>query len=251
MKRRYKLLIGIIVVSIIVLIINIITNDRKLFYLSLGDSLAVGLNSNGKKVNSYGDYIKDYFDKKGKLEIYINEYAKSGYRSIDLLNDIKNNKKLRIQKKVITLKNALVKADIITLSIGANDLFYKLKLGSPNPDDVEIYEYVDQVFYDMENLFSELRSITKEKIYVLGFYNPFVVSSVDSANDIEPVIEYANEKLEWLSNEYNIRLINVQNVFSSGKNMLSSDYEIYPTDNGYKAIAKEIINNLDKKILAK
>ena len=60
MKRRYKLLIGFIITAIILTIIFFITKDKKVYYLSLGDSLAVGQTPTGEISNSYSDYIKEY-----------------------------------------------------------------------------------------------------------------------------------------------------------------------------------------------
>ena len=82
MKRRYKLLIGFVVTGIILTIIFFITKDTKVYYLSLGDSLASGQTPYGKISNSYSDYIKDYLDEEGVLEFYTKDFSKSGYRSI-------------------------------------------------------------------------------------------------------------------------------------------------------------------------
>ena len=62
MKRRYKLLIGFIITGIILVVIFFITKDRKVYYLSLGDSLAVGQMPDNSLNKSYGDYIKDYLE---------------------------------------------------------------------------------------------------------------------------------------------------------------------------------------------
>ena len=129
MKRRYKLLIGFIITAIILLIIFFITRDRKVYYLSLGDSLAAGQTPNNTIEESYGDYIQEYLKDKEVLEFYTKDFSKSGYRSIDLLNDLKENKEIKVNGKNITIKNALIKADLVTVSIGANDLFYKLNIG--------------------------------------------------------------------------------------------------------------------------
>ena len=112
--------------------------DKKIYYLSLGDSLAAGQTPNNTIAESYGDYVADYIKDKEKLEFYTKGFAKSGYRSIDLLNDLKSNKEITVNDKKITLKHALIKADIVTLSIGSNDLFYKLNIG--NSFDMDEYD---------------------------------------------------------------------------------------------------------------
>ena len=46
MKRRYKLLIGFLITGIFLITIFFITKDKKVYYLSLGDSLAAGQTPN-------------------------------------------------------------------------------------------------------------------------------------------------------------------------------------------------------------
>ena len=197
MKRRHKLLIGFIITAIFLLVIFFITKDKKVYYLSMGDSLAAGQTPNNTIEESYGDYIASYLKDKEMLEFYTKDFAKSGYRSIDLLNDLNNNKETEVDGKKITIKNALIKADLVTVSIGANDLFYKLNIGNKfdmNEFD-DIYTYVDETISDVDKLLYELRKSCKEQIMVFGFYNPFTAFSSTLANTIEPVILYANNKI--------------------------------------------------------
>lgn len=253
MKRRYKLLIGFIITAIFLLVIFFITKDKKVYYLSLGDSLATGQTPNNTIEESYGDYIASYLKDKEMLEFYTKDFAKSGYRSIDLLNDLNNNKETEVDGKKITIKNALIKADLVTVSIGANDLFYKLNIGNKfdmNEFD-DIYTYVDETISDVDKLLYELRKSCKEQIMVFGFYNPFTNFSSSLANTVEPVILYANTKMENIVRKYDMTYVNIHDTFLKNDNYLPSILEIHPTKDGYKAMAKSAINLIDKKVLAK
>lgn len=253
MKRRYKLLIGFIITAIFLLVIFFITKDKKVYYLSLGDSLAAGQTPNNTIEESYGDYIASYLKDKETLEFYTKDFAKSGYRSIDLLNDLNNNKETEVDGKKITIKNALIKADLVTVSIGANDLFYKLNIGNKfdmNEFD-DIYTYVDETISDVDKLLYELRKSCKEQIMVFGFYNPFTNFSSSLANTVEPVILYANTKMENIVRKYDMTYVNIHDTFLKNDNYLPSILEIHPTKDGYKAMAKSAINLIDKKVLAK
>ena len=90
MKKRYKLLIGFLMTGIILVSIFFITRDNKIYYLSLGDSLAAGQTPYKTIDLSYSDYVSEYLKDKNKLKFYTKKFAKSGYRSVDLLNDLKN-----------------------------------------------------------------------------------------------------------------------------------------------------------------
>ena len=58
--RKLKLLTLIILSSTVFFIYNK-TNYNNITYTSLGDSLAVGIDSYGQRTYSYSDYVKEYF----------------------------------------------------------------------------------------------------------------------------------------------------------------------------------------------
>lgn len=253
LKRRYKLLIGFIITGIILVLIFLLTRDRKIYYLSLGDSLAAGQTPNNSISDSYGEYVAEYLDDHEVLEFYTKKFAKSGYRSVDLLNDLNENKEITVGKKKITIKHALIKADLVTVSVGANDLFYKLNVGNEfdmNQFD-DLYKYVDDAIMDVDKLLYELRKACKEQIMVLGFYNPFTNFSSSLATTVEPVIEYANTKMHKIVKKYDMTFVDIHNTFLANDNYLPSKLEIHPTKDGYRAISKSIINLIDSKMLAK
>lgn len=230
-----------------------ITRDKKVYYLSLGDSLAAGQTPYNTIEKSYGDYVAEYLKDKEILEFYTKAFSKSGYRSIDLLNDLRSNKELKVNGKKITLKNALIKADLVTLSIGANDLFYKLNIGTEfdlNEFD-DMYTYVDECILDIDKLLYELRRSCKEQIMVFGFYNPFTNFSSTLATTVEPIIVYANGKMENLVRKYDMTYVNIHDTFLANDDYLPDKLEIHPTDKGYRAMSKKVIKLIDQKMLAK
>lgn len=215
--------------------------------------MAAGQTPNNTIEESYGDYIQEYLKDKEVLEFYTKDFSKSGYRSIDLLNDLKENKEIKVNGKNITIKNALIKADLVTVSVGANDLFYKLNIGNEfdmNEFD-DIYTYVDETILDVDKLLYELRKSCKEQIMVFGFYNPFTNFSTSLANTVEPVILYANTKMENIVRKYDMTYVDIHDTFLANDNYLPSTLEIHPTKDGYRAMAKSAIGLINKKILAK
>ena len=92
-----KKIILIILMFILVFLIYYLNLDRKVYVLSIGDYVFDDNNE-----------IKNYLGK--KLEdnvIYSND---GDYRIIDLINDIKDNKKFNFNNKEYTINNALIKA---------------------------------------------------------------------------------------------------------------------------------------------
>lgn len=161
----------------LVFIIYFLNRDTDIYVLSIGDSY---LN------NSNFDYdIKNFFGK--KLEKNVLYEITGDYRVIDLINDIRDNKKFISGGSEYTLNNSLIKADIIFISIGINDFNY-------NKSDN--FDYVDEVLSDLDKLLSLVRKYCKERI-VIFYYN--------LNND--KLTNYVNGRLDRLATKYDIDIM--------------------------------------------
>ena len=173
--------------------------DKKVYVLSIGDYITLG-----NKDNNYQKYIMKYFDDNKKLEKNVIFANDGDYRIIDLLNDIKNNKEFNYKNKVYTLNNSLIKADIIFISIGMNDLMYN-KINNN-------YDYIDDVLKDLDKLLKLVRKYSKERIFIFNYYN---LSSNDLTN-------YVNKRLVKLVDNYNINIIDIS--FIKNIDLTGNDY---------------------------
>lgn len=195
------LIIGLVLLSIFVIYLS--NMDKKVYYVALGDSLErvyVG----DEEVYGYSYYVKKYLTDDDLLERYSDEYAKVDTRITDIINDINNNKKVTTGDGSFSLKNALIKADLITLNISSSDVFNKL-----NKKDViynEVYDYIDDLAYDLDNLFKLMREYCKEDILMIGPYNPF--SDINSLD----VYEYFNKKYRDVCEKYDVIYVDLSDV---------------------------------------
>ncbi len=239
-----KLLIfGLIVLS--VFLIYLCNMDKKVYYLALGDSLANGDGAYGKEIKSYSDYVSDYLKNKNLLETYVDEFAQSGYRTTDLINSITDNKKVSVNKKQVTLQNALIKADLVTVSIGANDILNKINTELPI-DYASLYNYIDDLGDDLEELLSLMREYCKEDIVLVGYYNPYpYLNNVNTDN----VFSYLNSKYEKISKEYDVIYVEISTLFKENPQFLPNENDIHPSKDGYRAISGEIISAVNKTLL--
>ena len=213
-----KKIIFIILVFFITFLIYFFNRSEKTYYLSLGDYLSYGINNFNTVNNSYSDNIKERY--KENLQNYVNYSTYDDYRVMDLINDINYNKVVEYDKKDYKIQNLLIKANLITLSIGMNDLIYKSKF------ETNLYEYTDDLINDIDSLLKLIRKYNKDDIYILGFYN---VIGNDS------LIEYANKRLEIICNKNKIKFVNIE-----GLNNYIID-GIYPTNDGYEYITNQIL----------
>lgn len=200
--KKYVLIITSLILVFSIYYLNL---DKKIYYLSLGDYLTVGDNS-----NNYQQIVIEHLKSKKIFEKDV-IYAKNGdYRIIDLINDIEDNKKFTYNGKKYTLDNALIKADLITISIGMNDLIYD-KFFNNNS-----YDYVDEVIKDLEKLFQLIRQYSKEKIYIFNYYG---------FNNSE-LLKYVNNKLERLCNNYDIKIVDISDMQINSIDIKNIDYNL-------------------------
>lgn len=238
-------------VILVVFLIYLTTIDRKVYYLALGDSIAVGLNSYNIVDYGYTDYIKDYLEDKNILERYVNQYAKSGYRITDVYRDIEDNKKVNLGNKEITLKNALIKADLVTLSIGANDFLANFDFGNfvGQINTNQTYEYIDEISSDLDKLLKTIRSYCKEDIILIGYYNPLPRLTNGYEDLMDSIFSYSDEKYETVCDKYDITYISVYDLFKGNTDYLPNPLNIHPSKEGYEAISELVIKEIDNSLL--
>ncbi len=243
MKLKTALVLALTLFIVFVIYLSHI--DKKVYYVALGDYQALGLTNEGIITYGYTDYLKDSLKKENKLETYIIGYAKDNARITDIIHDIEKNKKIQINDKTQTLKNALIKADLVTLSVGMNDLFYKIGV---NPDLQtlnynEVYYHVDEMMEDLEQLFELLREYCKEDIIMTGFYNPIDISN----EKLNEILVYVNTRLEETADMYQISIVSINSFFEDRNGQIQS---IYPSKEEYQKIS-ETINEMMYKTLLK
>ncbi len=235
----------IVLIILAVFLIYLCNLDKKVYYLALGDSLAKGDGAYGEKIKSYSDYVSEYFKEKKLLETYIDDFAKSGYRTTDLTKAITDNVRVKVGNKLITLQNALIKADLVTVSIGANDILNKINIDKPL-NYSEIYNYIDDLSDDLDELLTLLREYCKEDIVLVGYYNPYPSLNNKNTDDI---FEYLNTKYKKISKEHNVTYVEISMLFKENPGFLPNEKDIHPSEEGYKAIAGEIISAVNKTLL--
>jgi len=191
-----------------------------------------------KKDLSYlviGNKIADnpYFKDNKKISIYNNDFINEDYRIIDLINVIKYNEEIEKNNKKISIHRLLKNADILIVSIGMNDIYYKL-----NSDTKNIYTYINDMVNNMETLLSEIDRYNYKKVFVLGYYN------INNTNN--DIFTYLNYKIEKIVNEYQYEYIELNNILKNNPNMYQKSNNFGLNNKGYNEINKIIVEKLKK-----
>ena len=203
------------------------TTDSKLYYLTIGDSLSRGTNGYGIVTYGYNEYVRDYLEENNKLEGFNKTFTDNDYRIIDIIkileyNEIKDNS---------SLNRLIKKADIITISLGMNEIYYKLEKNNQN-----IYTYIDNMIKSYDKLLNYINKFHHDKIFVLGYYNV-----TEKADDI---FVYANNKLEKICKKYNYTFIDLSNILSNNPIYFQKKGGFSPNIAGYEKISQIIVENL-------
>lgn len=226
---KLKALFILALISFIVFLIYLNSKDTKVYYLTLGDYL-VEENSNG-----YSEMVKDELEKRKKLELYLSEFNIEDARVTDMINQIEENRAIKVGEKEKTIKNALIKADLVLLSVGSNDLFYKLEHEPALTE--ELYDRVDQILEDSEKLYKLIREYSKEDIFVTGFYNPY-------SSDYDELIDYANERLKKILKTCDMTYIEVNKCVNTIPERLEEKLTKVENQCVYQNIEKEMEKKL-------
>lgn len=184
-----KLLFAILV-FLLVFIIYMVNRDKKVYYLALGNS-----NSYVNDKENYSFYIENYLKEKKIIEKAIYDYADDD-RITSLIDKINRNEK----GKFSTLKNALVKADLVSIKIDVPDLIAKL-----NDEYVvinEVYDYIDDLSNDLEILFNLIRVYCKEDIVFIGYSNCYH----------KEIFNYLNKRFKRVCDKYDVIFIDVSDI---------------------------------------
>ena len=226
------LILGIVVLT--VFIIYLTTIDKKVYYVSLGDEISLGITENGYYEKSFSVYIKEYLAAKNKLEIYIDDYVTQGYRITDVINDIKNNKEIEETNR--TIKNSLIKADLVTITIGTNDIISKIndEKNLTKIDYKRLYKNINTITDDLDKLLNIIREYCKEDIIILG---PNIKTENETLNEI---LSYASDKFDEISQKHNVAYIKTNEIIKG---------KLYPTKDEYKELADQTINIINNNLL--
>lgn len=220
-------------------------HDDRINYIAIGDSLSAGVNAYGEISYGYSDFLASYLDRKDKLKSYSKGFATSGYRVSDVLHQLETNQILTVDHKTLSLKKSLRDAQLVTLSIGGNDLLSNVSLSTVDLevlDETQVIKIIDKMNMELATLLKELRKYAKQEIILIGYYNPFKNTSLN----MNRVFTYLDEKTKLICQKYDVTYVNTYTLFKDNPNYLPNPTNIHPSSEGYEAISKKIIDLIEK-----
>ena len=205
-------------------------------YLAIGDELAKGHTPFETYSDSYVDYYYNYLKEKNSNIIINRDYVDEDLRIKDLLDEITKSASYNSD-----LPQLIKDADVITISIGSEELFSKLRSSNNiKLNYIKNIEYIDSMFGDLKLLLKEIRKLTKSPVYVIGYYNPLIKNS-ENEKYIDDLFEYLDIKFDSLAEETKITYVKIDEGFDNNSKFLPNLNNSFPSLEGYSYIANEII----------
>ncbi len=240
-----------IILSIVLFLCFIIfkyTFDSKLDYLALGDDLSKGKTPFGNYGKSFTDFFAQYLQNKNKLKSYNNKFIEGNYRTTDLIKDMQNGKSTVFNNKKININQAIVNAEVITLSIGLNDIFYKLNYSNIRNNQINtIHSYIDEMFEDIYYVLYKIRKLNDCKIFIIGFYNPLNNINLEQKKHVETIFSHINNKFIETEKIKKVYYVDITEGFNKKNYYLPSNKIVYPSLEGYNYISTRIISKYERR----
>lgn len=206
--------------SILSIIIYFYTRKEDINIVSLGDGISIGMTPYNIEGYSYNDYLKNSYENIHKLNKYY-EFGSFGKTVKELIYEIKENKTKSFQDNKIEIQRAINEADILTLSIGMDEL------SEDKITKQQILEYED----DIKELFSMIKMLNNKKVFIISLYT---IKKEELAN-----VERLNAMLKEKAINNNFIFIDITNI-TNKKEYYLDDKSYYINYQGHLAIYNEI-----------
>ncbi|MDC0752947.1 SGNH/GDSL hydrolase family protein [Enterococcus innesii] len=170
-------------------------NDSKksaIEYLALGDSLTEGVGDETARGGFVPILAGDLEDRYDLNNLVTKNYGVAGERSDQILKRVKNDEDLR---------QDLSQADLITLTVGGNDVLKVIQSNFFGLSIETFTEPMEDYKERLKDLFAQIRDLNSDApIYVLGIYNPFYLNFPE-ITDMQTIIDNWNKQTETFVNQ--------------------------------------------------
>ncbi len=221
---KKKLILITLLGGILSIIIYFFTQNNEITIMSIGDGLSSGETPYGIEGYSFNDYLKEDYITKHKLNHYI-EYASSNKTIKELIYEIKDNKEVTLKNEKIEIKQAINKAEILTIAIGMDELASK-KITN---------QIKNEYLHDLEELLSMVNMLNQNKVIIISLYTW-------GKNDLL-TIEKLNASMRDIALTNGFLFVDINKILMNEEYFLQKD-SYYINYLGHKRIYEEI-----KKVL--
>ncbi|HEY4601788.1 MAG TPA: SGNH/GDSL hydrolase family protein [Cerasibacillus sp.] len=203
--------------------------------VAIGDSLTEGVGDETKQ-GGYVGMLEQTLQEK-KVLARIENLGKSGNRT----------NQLRERLNEVDIAQSIKRADMIFITIGANDIMYVLKKNITNITIEPFIKEKERYETRLKDIFTRLRELNQDaEVYLIGFYNPFEAYFHDIEELTELTRQWNEVGQEVTANDSRAYFIPTADLFVGRTSELLSDDYFHPNQAGYEVIANRIIQFLNQ-----
>lgn len=209
--KKIIILLFLFLLSVICYLTYNLTEKKEIYILAIGDETANIIELSNKDNTTYN-----------------NDYINENYRILDILDTLKYNKEIIKNDELVSIHRLLKKANKVIISIGMNDIYYKL-----NDNTQDIYTYINNMIDNYEEILKEINKYDYQKVYVLGYYN--------ITNDNSDIFTYANYKLRKITKRLNYTYVELNKTLNNNQKYYQKEGSFQLNKEGYSQIYKLIV----------
>ncbi|MBM4762936.1 hypothetical protein GNT69_11635 [Bacillus sp. B15-48] len=212
--------------------INLFKKDLKI--VAIGDSLTEGIGDETESGGYVGILNHTFEDHHANIKI--ENYGKKGNRTDQLLKRLDNKE----------IASSIAKADIILITIGANDVMKVVKDHFMNLH-LELFEKEKLSYIErLRTIINKIDELNPDaQTYIIGFYNPFE-EHFSEISELGMIMNDWNKASETVTEDFNnVSFIPIDDLFIESDVVLADDY-FHPNTSGYKQMAKRVLESLEE-----
>lgn len=216
-------------------------------YVALGDSLAHGMNEVGGIGLGYTDFIAQTLKKEGFITSYTKDFAYSGYTTKNVLDDLKVDVEKPItgfgyKSEKATIRSSIKDAEIVTLTVGANDLLPLLQEAIATGINMEtILKASTEAMTNYASILAEIKKLNpKVEIYVMGYYNSFPYYEATLQTQFKALLGIMNNSIKTTAEKAGAIFVPTADIVEKNvAGYLPNPENIHLSEAGYQAVANE------------
>ncbi|WP_261131747.1 S-layer homology domain-containing protein [Bacillus sp. Marseille-Q3570] len=220
--------------------------NNALNYVSLGDSVAFGIDHQNEPtpIMGYFGLLAAQLKQINLLGDLPNNFAKPGYKTDDVLKDIQDNVPLKEGSNIL-IQPSIQNADIITISVGANDVLSYVEIdkstGTVSFKEEEIAEALVGVGQNLGTIIAQIRTMNPEaSIYVMGYYNAFPHLPNTEQEKVKAALNQLNAVIHEVAAATHSTYVSTAESFEADPTkFVPNPANIHPNMDGYYAIAND------------
>ncbi|GAA0435836.1 hypothetical protein GCM10008983_10590 [Lentibacillus halophilus] len=212
--------------------INFFTKEH-MHVAAVGDSLTQGVGDDVVEGGYIG--ILDQKINQDEQRVTFDNFGKRGNRSSQLLK--------RLEKP--SIQESIKQADIVLLTIGANDVMQVVKKNFLSLEMSDFKQPRKDYKTHLESIFTTIKNLNDDaSIYLIGFYNPFR-NYFKNLEELNTIINNWNQTGKTATSNFDrTNFIPIADMFhAEDKNVFAED-NFHPNHRGYQLFARRVLHSI-------